>query len=140
MLRFFDTVGAAMLRHIDFSIVKCVLVASPGFVKDKLMEFVLSTERPEFKCLQENKSIFILCHSSSGHKHAVSEVLSDANITTRLADTKAAGEVKALKDFYTMLKDEPARAFYGPQQCLAANEQEAIDTLLVTGTVATIKL
>ena len=33
MLRFFDTVGNAMIRHLDFSIVKCVLVASPGFVK-----------------------------------------------------------------------------------------------------------
>ena len=133
MLRFFDTVGAAMLRHIDFSIVKCILVASPGFVKDKLMEYVLSTERSEFKSLQDNKSMFVMCHSSSGHKHAVSEILEDTNMTSRLADTKAAGEVKALSDFYTMLKNEPARAFYGPLQCLAANEQEAIDTLMVTG-------
>lgn len=132
MLRFFDTVGHAMVRHLDFSIVKCVLVASPGFVKDKLMEYVLSTERPDFKPLQENKSIFVFCHSSSGHKHAVSEILADPNITSRLTDTKAAGEVKALGDFYTMLKNEPARAFYGPAQCIAASEQEAIDTLLVT--------
>ena len=97
------------------------------------MEYVLSTERPLFKPLQENKSQFVLCHSSSGHKHAVSEVLADNNITSRLTDTKAAGEVRALGDFYTMLKNEPSRAFYGPLQCLAANEQEAIDTLMVTG-------
>ena len=97
------------------------------------MEYILSTERPEFKPLQEQKSSFVLCHSSSGHKHAVSEVLSDQNMTSRLADTKAAGEVRALTDFYTMLNNEPARAFYGPAQCLAANENEAIDVLLVTG-------
>ena len=102
--------------------------------QDKLMEYVLSTERSEFKTLQENKSIFVFCHSSSGHKHAVSEILSDPNITARLSDTKAAGEVRALGDFYTMLKNEPARAFYGPAQCIAASEQEAIDTLMVTGT------
>eukprot|EP00116_Pleurobrachia_bachei_P005045 sb/3465307/ len=135
MLRFFDAIGHAMVRHIDFAVVKCVLVASPGFVKDKLMEYILSTERPEFKPLQEQKSSFVLCHSSSGHKHAVSEVLSDQNMTSRLADTKAAGEVRALTDFYTMLNNEPARAFYGPAQCLAANENEAIDVLLVTDTL-----
>lgn len=33
MLRFFDAIGHAMVRHIDFAVVKCVLVASPGFVK-----------------------------------------------------------------------------------------------------------
>lgn len=98
----------------------------------------MSTERPEFKPLQENKSMFVLCHSSSGHKHAVSEVLADQNITSRLADTKAAGEVRALADFYTMLKNEPSRAFYGPQQCIAASEQEAIDILMVTGTICWI--
>ena len=99
------------------------------------MEYILSTERSEFKPLQENKSIFVFCHSSSGHKHAVSEILSDPNITSRLTDTKAAGEVKALGDFYTMLKNEPSRAFYGPAQCIAASSQEAIDALMVTGAV-----
>ena len=113
----------------------CNMIIIYLFAQDKLMEYVLSTVRPEFKPLQENKSIFVFCHSSSGHKHAVSEVLSDPNITSRLSDTKAAGEVKALTDFYTMLKNEPARAFYGPAQCIAASEQEAIDTLLVTGEV-----
>ena len=31
--RFFDAIMQGILRHIDFSIVKCVLVGSPGFVK-----------------------------------------------------------------------------------------------------------
>lgn len=132
MLRFFETMGQAMLRHIDFSIVKCVLIASPGFVKDKLMEHIMSTEHSDFKPLQENKSKFVLCHSSSGHKHSVAEVLGDNSLVARLSDTKAAGEVKALQAFYTMLNNEPSRAFYGPLQCIAANDQEAIDVLMVT--------
>ena len=48
------------------------------------MEYVLSTERPEFKAIRDNKSKFVLCHASSGHKHAVAEVLSDSNIASRL--------------------------------------------------------
>lgn len=70
------------------------------------------------------------------------EILSDPTVTSRLSDTKvsvsacliifliecylkngekhfvlfncqAAGEVKALEDFYKMLQHEPNRAFYG---------------------------
>ena len=41
------------------------------------------------------------------------EVLSDPNVSVKLADTKAASEVKALDSFYSMLQNEPNRAFYG---------------------------
>ena len=43
----------------------------------------------------------------------ISEVLSNAAVSAKLADTKAAGEVKALDSFYQMLQNEPDRAFYG---------------------------
>jgi hypothetical protein len=33
MEKFYDQIMQAILRHIDFSIVKCVVLASPGFVK-----------------------------------------------------------------------------------------------------------
>ena len=42
-----------------------------------------------------------------------SEVLSSPAVTAKLADTKAAGEVRALDAFYHMLQNEPDRAFYG---------------------------
>jgi len=41
------------------------------------------------------------------------EVLQDAAVSARLSDTKAAAEVKALEDFYSMLQNDPNRAFYG---------------------------
>ena len=33
VLKFFDDVVDAVVRHIDFGVVKCVLVASPGFTR-----------------------------------------------------------------------------------------------------------
>jgi stalled ribosome rescue protein Dom34 len=30
----------AMLRHLDFKPLKCVVVASPGFVRDAFLEYV----------------------------------------------------------------------------------------------------
>ena len=41
------------------------------------------------------------------------EVLSDPAIASKLSDTKASGEVKALEDFYTMLQVDSNKAYYG---------------------------
>ncbi len=40
--------------------------------------------------------------------------------------------MRALEAFYKMLKNEPARAFYGPKHVMAACEAEAIETLLIS--------
>ena len=40
------------------------------------------------KVLLENKSKFLLVHSSSGHKQVLKEILSDPAVASRLADTK----------------------------------------------------
>ena len=41
------------------------------------------------------------------------EVLQNTSVSSKLADTKASGEVRALEDFYQMLQVDPNRAFYG---------------------------
>ena len=41
------------------------------------------------------------------------EVLAEPAVLAKLSDTKAAGEVKTLDTFYSMLQSEPDRAFYG---------------------------
>lgn len=63
--------------------------------------------------LIENKSKFVLVHASSGHKRAVEDILSQPTVQSRLADTKAAEEIRALKTFFDMLKKDPERAYYG---------------------------
>lgn len=50
----------------------------------------------------------------------------------KLSDTKAAGEVKALEQFYQVLQSEPAKAYYGKNHVLKAAEAQAIETLLVS--------
>lgn len=44
--------------------------------------------KSDWKAITENKSKFVLVHSSSGHKHALKEVLADPTVTARLAETK----------------------------------------------------
>uniref|UniRef100_A0A2I9LPF4 Protein pelota homolog n=1 Tax=Centruroides hentzi TaxID=88313 RepID=A0A2I9LPF4_9SCOR len=131
--KFFESVMQGILRHVNFDIVKCVLLASPGFVKDQFYEYMFAQAvKLDQKVLLENKSKFVLMHSSSGFKHSLKEILADPAVAVKLADTKAAGEVKALEAFYTMLQNEPNRAFYGFNHVQKANEGQAIETLLIS--------
>lgn len=40
LIKFYEAVMQGILRHINFDIVKCVLIASPGFVKDQFFEYM----------------------------------------------------------------------------------------------------
>lgn len=130
--RFFESVMQAILRHVNFDVVKCVLLASPGFVKDQFHEYMFNyATKTDERLLIENKSKFLLVHSSSGFKHSLKEVLSDPAVIARLSDTKAAEEIRALEGFYKMLQLEPDRAYYGEKEVFKAAESQAIDTLLI---------
>ena len=70
--------------------------------------------------------------SSSGHKHALDEVVGTKEVMSRLTDTKVAKDVDVLNLFMKMLDTDPDRAYYSFKHCLKANEHGAIDKLLVT--------
>lgn len=38
---FYQNVMDGILRHINFDVVKCILIASPGFVKDQFFAFMI---------------------------------------------------------------------------------------------------
>jgi len=131
--KFYDQVIQALLRHVNFDVVKAIIVASPGFVRQQFFDFMYQQAvKSDNKLLFENKSKFLLVHSSSGYKHALTEVLQDPAIQARLTDTKATEEVRALESFYKMMKHEQARAFYGPKHVFAAADADAIETLLIS--------
>lgn len=133
IMKFYDAIIQAILRHFNFDIVKCILLGSPGFVKDQFYEYMFNqATKNDLKILLDNKSKFLLVHSSSGHKHALKEVLSDPAVGSRISDTKASGEVKALDNFYNVLQNDPDRAYYGVKHVEKANDMLAIETLLVS--------
>lgn len=157
--KFYENIVRSIKQHIDFKLVKCVLVASPGFVKDDFFKFMMEQAiRQDDKLLMENKNKFVLCHSSSGHKHALDEVLNDPvrgsictlsfyedfyersdsccrflqAIQSQVADTKAVEDVKCLETFFSMLHTDQDRAYYSYKHVAAANANMAIETLMVT--------
>lgn len=138
--RFYRSTYEALLRHIDFAQVKAVLLASPGFAKDDFFAFMnQEAQLKEEKVLLQNKSKFVLCHASSGHKHALEEVLTQPAIQSRLADTKAVGDVVSLTEFFNMLSTQPDRAHYGFNHVKTAAEMDAVETLLMCDTLFRIR-
>ncbi|KAG7196539.1 hypothetical protein KM043_018561 [Ampulex compressa] len=133
LTRFYDSIMQGILRHVNFDIVKCVILASPGFVRDQFMDYMMQQAiQTDIKVLLENKGKFLLVHASSGFKHSLKEVLAEPTVISRISDTKAAGEVRALEAFYSTLQTDPAKAFYGKRHVERANEAQAIETLLIS--------
>mmetsp|Transcript_34711 Transcript_34711/g.83997 ORF Transcript_34711/g.83997 Transcript_34711/m.83997 type:complete len:414 (-) Transcript_34711:227-1468(-) len=134
--RFWQGIYDGVERHIDFDIVKCVIVASPAFYKEvciqKLME--IAGKRGNKKIIA-CKSKFVPRHASSGHMHALREVLADPSCSEMIKSTKAFDEVKALESFFEMMNKNSDQAFYGYDDVVQANEAKAIRTLLVTDTL-----
>ncbi|TDH73557.1 uncharacterized protein CCR75_004710 [Bremia lactucae] len=131
--KFYENIVRAIRQHIDFKLVKCVLLASPGFVKDDFFKFLIEQAvRQDDKLILENKLKFVSCHASSGHKHALDEVLCDPKIQSQVADTKAATDVKCLDCFFSMLHTDQDRAYYGYKHIMHANANMAIETLMIT--------
>lgn len=134
--KFFDKVLRAVVQHLDMKRLKVLLIASPGYVKDEFYKYMnMEAARQDLRAVIDNKPKIVLCHASSGHKHAFHEVLARPELQARLAKTKAVGEVQALNAFHDMLGRDQDRAVYGPAHVLHAAEMGAIDSLLVTDTL-----
>lgn len=125
--RFFQTILDTLLRHIDFSDPKPVLLASPGFTAQGFFKFIVEyATRTANKPLLAMKKDFVVTHSASGYMHSLDEVLGSPEVLARLKDTKYARETKLMEDFKTMLRKDDGRAWYGPNEVEKAVEKGAV--------------
>lgn len=65
--KFFEQILQGILRHVDFGVVRCVVLAGPGFTKDQLLEYIMQeAQRKEIRAPLEARQKFITAHASSG--------------------------------------------------------------------------
>ena len=134
--RFYAQLHAAVSRHVDFGQIKCILVGSPGFVAaDFLREMFAEAVRTNERAIIENRSKFVVCRASSGHKRAIAEMLGTPEISSQLLETRVVEDVRAFARFTAMLQDDADRAYYGYNHVVAADANLAVDTLMVTDTL-----
>jgi len=133
LVKFFDTIYYAILQQVDLNKVKCVICASPGYLKDDFYNFIVeqSVKRQDRSFIL-NKRKFVVCKTSSGHKYALQEAFGNPCIFSRINETKFAKEIKVLNLFMRMIDKEPDRAYYGYNDVFKANSELAVHILLVT--------
>ncbi|KAF2186671.1 hypothetical protein K469DRAFT_706664 [Zopfia rhizophila CBS 207.26] len=133
MDKFYSTTLSTLLRHFD--VVNAVqadkttplLLASPGFVAQSFLAYVKSeATRTTNKPLLALLPSILVAHSSSPHVHSLSEVLASPAITSKLSDTKYARETALMDKFYTFLRQDDGRAWYGPKEVEKAVEKGAV--------------
>ena len=133
MNKFFEDIYDAIRKHLNFEVMRCVLVGSPGFLNDDFLKFLnQQAVRRGDSALIHNKSKFLKVHASSGRKRAIEEILLSEEVKSQLEDVKAVEEVRALERFHNMLSNDQDRAAYGYREVNYADENLAIDELLVT--------
>ncbi|KAA8516621.1 hypothetical protein F0562_016873 [Nyssa sinensis] len=131
--KFFESIFRAFIKHVEFNTVRCVVIGSPGSIKDEFRGFLLSeAQKLKLKSIESNKSRIVLANTSSGHKNSLKEVLNDMTVMSLIKDTKVAIEMKAMKELTDMLSSNSDRACYGPKSVEAAHELMAIETLMIT--------
>ncbi|KAF7950411.1 hypothetical protein EAE96_007697 [Botrytis aclada] len=127
MKRFYQTVLETLLRYVDITQQRPLLLASPGFVAQGFQKFILEeASRTGNKAVLANKNNFVVVHSSSGHLHSLNEILTSPEVLAKLSNTKYARETRFMDEFMTMLRKDDGRAWYGPAEVEKAVEQGAV--------------
>ncbi|KAF6004169.1 hypothetical protein F1559_003037 [Cyanidiococcus yangmingshanensis] len=132
MNRFFEAITQALLQQVDFDKVRCVVIASPGYLREQFLEYLFSeASRRDLRPILEHKKQFLSLPVGSGRLQSVQEVLASAEAASLIADTKAAANLRLLQSFYDQMNQDSDRALYGPDQVEKAAEMGAVEHLLI---------
>ncbi|KAK0537270.1 Translation factor pelota [Tilletia horrida] len=135
LARFHAQVYTAVLKLLALPALRLVILASPGFIKDTVYEFLFAEgQKRGDKALigGEARRKFLRIHCNSPHLHSLMEVLRSPEVSAQLKDTKFAREGMLLDRFLRMLNTDELRAWYGEQHVALAAERGAVGTLLIS--------
>lgn len=128
--KFYQAVFQAFVKHVNFSTVRCVVLGSPGSIKQEFRCFLFQeAQKQNVKSIQDNKSRFVMVNT--GKNDGLKEILHDKEVMGLIKNTKASLEIKAYNEFSDLLRVSD-RACYGARSVEMAQEMKAIETLLIT--------
>ncbi|KAK0547032.1 Translation factor pelota [Tilletia horrida] len=135
LAKFHDQVYTAVLKLLELPALRTVILASPGFIKDTVFEYLFAEgQKRGDKALigSEARRKFLRIHCNSPHLHSLMEVLRSPEVSAQLKDTKFAREGQLLDRFLRMLNTDELRAWYGEKHVALAVERGAVGTLLIS--------
>ncbi|KAL1861364.1 Translation factor pelota [Diaporthe australafricana] len=110
----FEKTLATLLRTIDFSQPRPLLIASPGFIAANFRQYVLDegARLADKKLLSLAKNA-VATHASSGSVHSLNEILKSKEVLALMKERKSASETKYLDELSERLRKDDGRAWYG---------------------------
>ncbi|POW12898.1 hypothetical protein PSTT_04170 [Puccinia striiformis] len=131
--KFFKQIYDSLIKHFNFSLLRMVIIASPGNTKDAVFESIFSQAvKSNNKSIMTSRSKFQRIYTPTIHIQSLNQILSTPEILNQLKDTKYSKEIQALNKFQKMLDEDPHRALYGELHVDRAAERAAIGTLLIS--------
>ncbi|KAK6949859.1 hypothetical protein Daesc_008182 [Daldinia eschscholtzii] len=114
MKRFFEKTLSTLMRSIDFSVPRPLLLASPGFVAGDFKKYISDEgARRGDKAMMAMAREATVVHSSSGHLHSLNEILKSPEVMATMKDMKFSKETRFMDDFFDKLRKDDGRAWYG---------------------------
>lgn len=127
MRKFFEKVLSTLLRTVDFSEPRPLLLASPGFVATDFKQYIATKGRDKGdKVLNAVARQAQVVHANSGHVHSLNDVLKSPEVTAKMKDMKFAKETQYVDQFFDMLKLDDGRAWYGTSAVQKAVDDGAV--------------
>ncbi|KAK8922220.1 hypothetical protein H634G_00364 [Metarhizium anisopliae BRIP 53293] len=112
--RFFEKTLSSLLRAVDFSDSRPLLLASPGFVAQDFKEFISKRGRDKSdKVLTAVSKQATVIHANSGHVYSLNEVLKSPEVIGKMKDMSYIKEAQYIDNFFDLLKMDDGRAWYG---------------------------
>ena len=82
LARFYDTLYQSFLRHIPYTTLRAIVIASPGFVRDAVYDYIFAeATKTNNKALLQARNKFIRIHVSSPHVHSLMEVMKSPEVS-----------------------------------------------------------
>jgi protein pelota len=122
--KFFSDVYATIKQSLSDKRIKSIVIAGPGFTKERLLSYI-----------QRDKEVAKLCSLesvSNGGRAGVSEVIKRGALTKVLEEIRLVEESSLMDELLRRLGKDERTGVYGPAEVEKAAGFGAIETLLIT--------
>jgi len=124
---FYDKVLSSLLRTVDLTMPRPLLLASPGFCAQDFREYIKTEgQRKSDKILMRIARDAVVVHSATGHVYALNQVLKSSEVQATMRNAKFSLETSLMDQFFDRIRKDDGRAWYGPNPVEKAVREGAV--------------
>ena len=123
-----------LISKIDFYNIKCIIIGSPGFIKEEFNNFLIEqiNTKNQYENIKNNLNKFAFCHTSTCNEDGLFEIFKDLKIREIINDTQIKNETSYFEKFNNDLSINIDKVFIGFKSLNIAFEKNQIDSILFT--------